>query len=111
VPSTRPMHGLLVAPARGPASCFTARTLVTVAGLRPFRPSWKESLLVRLRPAPDCALALFIPPLRGVKEVLYQSELPWVVDHSKYAQAFGAHPTPHKEAIARTLRWFRETTK
>jgi hypothetical protein len=46
--------------------------------------------------------------LRGVKEALYQSEQPWIVDHSKYAQAFGAAPTPPSDAIGRTLTWFRE---
>jgi nucleoside-diphosphate-sugar epimerase len=65
----------------------------------------------RLRVAPTVAisaLGLFVPPLRGVKEALYQSEQPWIVDHSKYAQAFGAAPTPHRDAIGRTLTWFRE---
>jgi hypothetical protein len=65
----------------------------------------------RLRVAPTVAisaLGLFVPPLRGVKEALYQSEQPWIVDHSKYAQAFGAAPTPPSDAIGRTLTWFRE---
>ena len=52
-------------------------------------------------------LALFNPALRAVAEQLYQSERPWVVDHVKFAAAFGAHPTPHPEAIARTLDWYR----
>jgi nucleoside-diphosphate-sugar epimerase len=45
-------------------------------------------------------------PDRAVAEQLYQSERPWVVDHSKFANTFGAHPTPHPEAIARTLDWY-----
>lgn len=53
------------------------------------------------------ALALFVPAMKGVREVLYQSEHPWVVDHSKFARAFGASPTPHADAIARTLAAFR----
>jgi hypothetical protein len=64
-----------------------------------------------LRVAPTVAisaLAPFVALLRGVKEALDQSEQPWVVDHSKYAQAFGATPTPHPDAIGRTLKWFRE---
>jgi nucleoside-diphosphate-sugar epimerase len=52
-------------------------------------------------------LALFNPTLRAVAEQRYQSERPWVVDHTKFAGAFGAHPTPHPEAIARTLAWYR----
>ena len=51
-------------------------------------------------------LALVNPTLKGVKEVLYQSEQTWIVDHGKFARAFGANPTPHAEAIARTLAWF-----
>ncbi|MEP6751797.1 MAG: NAD-dependent epimerase/dehydratase family protein [Candidatus Dormiibacterota bacterium] len=53
-------------------------------------------------------LALFNPTMRGVSESLYQSEKPWVVDHSRYAKAFGASPTPHPEAVAESLKWFRE---
>ncbi len=67
----------------------------------------------KLQLAPKLAitlLALVNPTLRGVKEVLHQSEQPWLVDHSKYARAFGANPTPHSDAIAETLKWFRLTT-
>ena len=52
-------------------------------------------------------LGLFNPTMRGVSESLYQSEHPWVVDHSKFAKAFGANPTPHRQAIATTVAWFR----
>ncbi len=52
-------------------------------------------------------LALFIPPMRAVKETLYQSERPWIVDHSKFARALGGRPTPHKQAIAETLAWLQ----
>ena len=34
-------------------------------------------------------------------------ERPWVVDHSKFARAFGADVTPHPEAIDLTLAWYR----
>ncbi len=52
-------------------------------------------------------LALAVPPMRAVRETMYQSERPWVVDHSKYERAFGAKPTPHETAIENTLAWFR----
>ena len=64
----------------------------------------------RLAPVPRILLALLavvIPPMAAVKETLYQSEHPWVVDHGKYARAFGSHPTPHESAIAETVTWFR----
>ena len=50
---------------------------------------------------------LFDPDLRALREVLYQSEQPWVVDHSKFRRAFGADPTPHREGIRATVEWFR----
>jgi nucleoside-diphosphate-sugar epimerase len=52
-------------------------------------------------------LALVSPTLRAVREQQYQREKPWVVDHSKFAHAFGAEVTPHREAIAITLDWYR----
>lgn len=45
--------------------------------------------------------------LRELRETRYQFEEPFVVDHSKFADAFGADPTPHAEAIERTLAWYR----
>jgi len=51
-------------------------------------------------------LGVFNQDVRAVREVLYQSENPWVVDHTKFERAFGASPTPHAEAIRATLEWF-----
>lgn len=65
----------------------------------------------RMRRVPKLAinvLALFNPMMRAVREVLYQSEYQFVVDHSRFAQAFGSRPTPHQEAIADTVVWFRQ---
>lgn len=66
----------------------------------------------RLRVAPKLgilAVSLVNPTMRAVKERLYQTQRPFVVDHSKYQRAFGAAPTPHPEAIGRTLDWYRST--
>jgi nucleoside-diphosphate-sugar epimerase len=52
-------------------------------------------------------LGVFVPAMRAVKETLYQSERPWVVDHSKFARSFGSRPTPHEQAIAETVAWFQ----
>jgi nucleoside-diphosphate-sugar epimerase len=51
-------------------------------------------------------LGVFLPPMSAVKETLYQSERPWVVDHGKFARVFGSRPTPHEQAIAETLAWW-----
>jgi len=60
-------------------------------------------------PAPVIALlGLVNPTIRAVNEVLYQSQRPWRVDHSKYTRAFGGRPTPHQEAIGKTVEWFRQ---
>lgn len=51
--------------------------------------------------------ALLSPTLRAVREQQYQRTESWIVDHSKFAQAFGADVTPHREAIALTLAWWK----
>jgi nucleoside-diphosphate-sugar epimerase len=65
----------------------------------------------RLQRTPALVIALLglvNPTIRAVNEVLYQSRGPWRVDHSKYTRAFGGSPTPHQEAIGKTLEWFRQ---
>jgi nucleoside-diphosphate-sugar epimerase len=64
----------------------------------------------RLRTAPRWGLALaglFNPTIRAVREQLYQSERPWVVDSAKFERAFGWSATPLPEAIGATTAWFR----
>ena len=46
--------------------------------------------------------------MKELAEMLYEFEQPFVVSHSKYENAFGNESTPHREAIRRTLDWFRE---
>ncbi|SEM89812.1 NAD-dependent epimerase/dehydratase family protein [Lihuaxuella thermophila] len=52
-------------------------------------------------------LSLFSPFMRDVKEILYQFEKPFVMNHSKFESTFGANATPHREAIRKTLEWCR----
>lgn len=64
---------------------------------------------VRAAPAWGLALAgLFNPALRAVREQLFQSERPWVVDSSKFERAFGWKATPLPEAVRATAAWFGE---
>jgi nucleoside-diphosphate-sugar epimerase len=51
-------------------------------------------------------LGLFSPMLRELKEISYEFEQPFIVDHQKYDRVFGSDPTPHREAIQRTIAWF-----
>lgn len=64
----------------------------------------------RLRAAPRWGIAmaaLFNPTMRAVKEQLYQSERPLVVDSTKFERAFGWGATPLPEAVPATVAWFR----
>jgi nucleoside-diphosphate-sugar epimerase len=54
------------------------------------------------------ALGLFNPAIRETIEMLYEFEEPFVVDDSRFERAFGEHATPLREAIKRTVRWYRE---
>jgi nucleoside-diphosphate-sugar epimerase len=64
----------------------------------------------RIQAAPKIVLrvmGLFNPGLREMIEMLYEFEEPFVVDDSKFEQAFGEQATPLKEAIGETVRWYR----
>jgi nucleoside-diphosphate-sugar epimerase len=51
---------------------------------------------------------VFVPFIREVGEVLHEFQAPYVLDWSRFRQAFGpVTPTPHPEAVARTVAWFR----
>lgn len=68
----------------------------------------------RLRAAPRWGIALsalFNPTLRAVREQLYQSERPWVVNSSKFERAFGWSATPLHDAVAATVAWFRDQAR
>jgi nucleoside-diphosphate-sugar epimerase len=68
----------------------------------------------RLQTAPAWSLALaglFNPTIRAVREQLFQVERAWVVDSSKFEQAFGLRATPLPDAIRATVAWFGEHPK
>ena len=54
------------------------------------------------------AMGLFNPPLRETIEMLYEFEEPFVVAASRFEREFGDQATPLREAIQRTVRWYRE---
>ena len=53
-------------------------------------------------------VGLFNRPLRELLEVWYGFDEPYVVDSSKFEEAFGRHATPLDDAVATTVNWFRE---
>ncbi len=53
-------------------------------------------------------LGLFNVQVREAKEMLYQWDRPFRVDHSKFAARFWGEATPFEEAIANTARWYRD---
>jgi nucleoside-diphosphate-sugar epimerase len=51
------------------------------------------------------------PMMREIEEMLYEYEEPFIMDHSKFEQAFGSDTTPHREGIRQTLEWLRVTAE
>ncbi|PCC75643.1 Nucleoside-diphosphate-sugar epimerase [Nannocystis exedens] len=52
-------------------------------------------------------LGLVSPTMREMAEMIYQWEVPFEVDDSKFRAAFGWSATPVDEAVARTAAWAR----
>ncbi|MCB9456225.1 MAG: NAD-dependent epimerase/dehydratase family protein [Anaerolineaceae bacterium] len=52
-------------------------------------------------------LSFVNPVIREVYEMLYEFEESFVLDDSKFKQAFDFQPTPLREAIQTTIAWFR----
>jgi nucleoside-diphosphate-sugar epimerase len=50
---------------------------------------------------------LFIPEAREMVEMMYEFEQPFVVDSSKFENAFGMKGTPIHEAIKETVAWYK----
>ncbi|EFM09642.1 KR domain protein [Paenibacillus curdlanolyticus YK9] len=54
-------------------------------------------------------LSLFMPVMKEFKEIMYEFEQPFIVDHGKFMAAFPHHQvTPHRTAMQRTLQWYRQ---
>jgi nucleoside-diphosphate-sugar epimerase len=56
------------------------------------------------------ALGLASPMMRGLAEMAYEFDQPFILDTSKYESAFGAAGTPLADAVAVTLAWYRTRT-
>jgi nucleoside-diphosphate-sugar epimerase len=51
---------------------------------------------------------LIKPAMRAQRDTLYQFTQPWTVDDSKFRSAFGGQVTPLDDALATTLRWYKD---
>jgi len=59
-------------------------------------------------PALLAAAGIFSPLLREVRETTYQFRAPFIIDASKFEAAFDhLEPTPHRDAVPRTVAWYR----
>jgi nucleoside-diphosphate-sugar epimerase len=56
-------------------------------------------------------LSMFNPMLRELNEMLYEFEEPFIVDDSKFTNAFDIHATPLHEAIKTTVAWYRQNPR
>jgi nucleoside-diphosphate-sugar epimerase len=87
------------------AEPLTGRAFVELIGAalgRPVKVTATSRLALRIA-------GVFDPRARESAEMLYQWERPFVLDASKFQRAFGPfEPTPHHQAVATTVAWFRE---
>jgi nucleoside-diphosphate-sugar epimerase len=59
-------------------------------------------------PALLAVAGMVSPLLREMRETVYQFRAPFVIDSSKFDAAFGRlEPTPHRDAVAQTIAWYR----
>jgi nucleoside-diphosphate-sugar epimerase len=89
-------------PAAEPLTGRAFVELIAAALGRPVKVTATSRLALRIA-------GVFDPGARETTEMLYQWERPFVLDASKFQRAFGPfEPTPHHQAVATTVAWFRE---
>jgi nucleoside-diphosphate-sugar epimerase len=65
---------------------------------------------VKLRPAGKGMMfvaGLFVKEMREMQEMAYEFTEPFIVDDSRFRDAFGGETTPHADAIRATVQWYR----
>lgn len=60
-----------------------------------------------LHASPARVLGLVSPIMREVSEMMYEFEQPYVVDSTRFEQAFAMEPTPLDDAVKQTIAWYR----
>ena len=65
---------------------------------------------IRNVPRPVLSLLGLVNPLmKGLAEMSYEFEAPFVLDTAKYRSTFGGDVTPLHDAVAATVAWYRST--
>jgi nucleoside-diphosphate-sugar epimerase len=96
------LGGVWHLPAAEPVTGRGFVELIATALGRPVKVTATSRLALRMAGVLD-------PRARESAEMLYQWERPFVLDASKFQRAFGPlEPTPHQQAVAATVAWFRE---
>ena len=97
------MNGVWHVP--GPETATTRAVLDLVAGElgHPVAIRSVPKLVVR-------GLGLFNPLMRELAEMAYEFEEPFVMDTTKYQSTFEDTATPLADAVAATVRWYRDAT-
>jgi len=89
-------------PAAEPSTGRAFVELIAAALGRPVKVTATSRLALRIA-------GVFDPRARESAEMLYQWQRPFVLDAAKFQRAFGPlAPTPHRQAVATTVAWFRE---
>jgi nucleoside-diphosphate-sugar epimerase len=96
------LGGVWHLPAAEPVTGRAFVELIAAALGRPVKVTATSRLALR-------TAGVFDPRARESAELLYQWQRPFVLDASKFQRAFGPfQPTPHQQAVAATVAWFRE---
>jgi len=67
-----------------------------------------EARTTRLSPVVLGIAGVFSPFMREVKEMVYEWEVPFVVDDRRFTSTFGQHATPTSEQVARVAAWAKQ---
>ena len=86
----------------GPETVTTREFLTMVFAETGHKPKVRSTGKPMLR-----VLGFFNPQIRELDEMMYQFQEPFVVEHTKFVDAFGDISTPLTEAIRATVEWYR----
>ncbi len=86
----------------GPETVTTREFLTMVFAETGHKPKVRRAGKPMLR-----LLGFFNPQIAELAEMMYQFQEPFVVEHTKFVEAFGDISTPLTEAIRDTVEWYR----